>query len=99
MEWLDILKDVVVVAVIPITYWLKLLIGKQEELVNKMASVASQVSGIEVMIRAFEKDVNKSVVTLAREHDEQTLEMLKATRELGVIHEQIGNLSRMLLKS
>ncbi len=56
MDWVLFLKDIVVVAAVPIIYWLRVLINKQEQLNDRVSHISKALEEIEDSLLEAERE-------------------------------------------
>lgn len=61
MEWLDLTKNIIVVCILPLIYWLRLLILKQEEISGRLSGIADGLSTLEKMHQQNQTKLNDSL--------------------------------------
>lgn len=68
MEWFDLVKDAVVLVVVPVIYWLRMLISKQEETSKRLANIAEGLAKLETLHGGASASMYKSVSKLTDHH-------------------------------
>ena len=89
MEWLNMAKDVMVVAVVPLVFWLRMLITKQERFNEVQMAIQAGIKELKDLHNEQNESVRGVVMRLEKQHVGQDMSLKDVESKLtGIVAKQ-----------
>lgn len=95
MDWFSIVKDITVLIIVPIIFWLRLLIVRQDSIDAKLTSIDAKLGKVQVeIIETVEGSLSKLETTTNRE----ALTAAKTSAKVETIESKVDMLLNICMK-